>query len=193
MWPFEHHEDGQSHLHIDNWSNFKRHKESGDEYPHNWLHRRLFVQLHSPRPTIREVPLPEPEEDNVWTIVWTGVTQLRRINQNRVINCVSADWSVIYEPYPAFVRTVHDKDGHSPSYHLWLEDKHPQPTYGEPVNLFCTGVNLTNVNENIFAFFRNSYWLVSEFKDYGMGTKRPHLDELQRVGTKKRLYRSIDD
>lgn len=180
-WPFEHHQDGQVFLHMNNWADFKRHKDSGAEYPHNWLHRRLFVQIHSPRADLKQVPIPIEE----------GSLFVR--NSSRKINCVSDDWSVIFEPYPAFVRTTSDLNGNQPSWHIWLEDKHQKPTYGEPMTLFSTGMNLGSGHDNLFAFFRDAYWYVEQFHDYGLGTKRPQIEELCRVGTKKRLYRSIDD
>lgn len=185
-WPFEHYQDGETFLHTTNWLSFKRHKESGTEYPHNWLHRRLFIQLHSPRNWINQIPLPE---DNSLSLFHPT----RQLNQPYQINYVSDDWSVIFDPYPAFVRTRDDPHGNQPSFHLWLEDKHQKPTYGEPVTLFSTGTTLNAGTDYIYACFRDLYWYVESFHDYGLGVKQPPIEEIRKVGTKKKLYRSIDD
>jgi hypothetical protein len=76
-------------------------------------------------------------------------------------------------------RTKEDPEGWLPSWHLWAEDVKD----GEEITIFQTVETiytsfyvlntLSTPQRNIFALFRNKYWLVTEFKDYGKGTHSP--------------------
>lgn len=123
IWPFEHHDDGEIHLHQENWGRFKLERER--EYKHNWLHRRLFMLLHTPKNSIEELPA-------ICKMSLFG----HEYEISKQINFVSPEWSVVFEPYPAWHRTPWDKKAQNQSYHVWLEDKHPKPTYGDSVVLF---------------------------------------------------------
>ena len=168
--------DGNIFINMNRWRDFTQHKMN--EYPHNWLHRRLLVLLHSPRNDLGQIPLPQ---------IFNFLPPPRTIVQN-----TSSDWSVIFDVYPAYTRTDSDPEGKLPSHRMFLENKHPKPTYGEPVVLFGTGEGFGEVQTR-FAFFRGLFWFCEEMIDYGLGTSEPTLEDIQRVGTKKKIYRSIDD
>lgn len=171
-WPFKHiGPDGKTYLHIDNWQAFRDEIENRSD--HTWRHRRLFLNLHTPKQKLRHLGVP-----------------------NSRVGAVYDYFKVIYEPYPAWVRTEDDPDAMLPSWNLFIEDGHKN-TPAEQITLFSTLYDFgsgipTTVEGVLFAFFRNDYWIVDDVHDYGIGTFPPtKLDNKLRSG--RTIFREIHE
>jgi hypothetical protein len=160
-WPFEHWDNGKVYLHNERWEEFRKNVDKyGQGYPHNWNHTRLFVCLHTPRDSIMDLPAP-------------GDPDLKhRIESHE-------EWTMIYEPYPAFVRTHDDPEGWLPSWHMWAEDNH---VGGESLSILHTG-NIYKQSDdglirrrftsNHFAAFRCQFWNMQTYVNLGVGPNEP--------------------
>jgi len=173
MWPFEHiGPNGQTYLHNDNWKKFLEEREA--EYPHNWNHRRALITLCMPRSRFKDIP---------------GVTD------ETAIDHLEGDFSAIFQPFPAHLRTGVDPDAKEPSWNLFIEDGHSKPI--EPIYLFTTGSAFFtlglymwgNGKAERFAFFQNKYWRVWQVSGGGIGVAKPPPPPK----VKKPVYRSLDD
>ena len=104
---------------------------------------------------------------------------------------------MIYEPFPAFVRTEHDPEGWLPSWNLYLEDNHSKEkleelTILETDHIFALPESKWSIlrvtrDTNLFAYFREHYWIVTDFKNYQTGHCPPEKKK------KKKKYRSLFD
>lgn len=175
MWPFECvGPNGQTYLHNDNWRAFLKEREV--EYPHNWEHRRALLTLCMPSGTLDDIP---------------GVTE------DTIINQVENDFSTIFQPFPAHLRTGIDPDGRLDSWNIFVEDQHYKPL-GEPIVLFSTSheffpsyyTSLIARPER-FALFRGKYWRVWSVTGGGLGSAAPPVPP-KKVELKPQ-YRSLDD
>ena len=176
MWPFECiGPNGQTYLHNDNWKSFVKEREK--EHPHNWNHRRAVLTLCQARDTLRDIP---------------GVTE------NTNLNKLEDGFSVIFQPYPAHLRTGIDPDGLDPSFNIFVEDGHCQ---SEEMKLFSTGLYFFPNNAFLcfgdgkperFAFFRGKYWRVWSVVGGGIGAAPPP-EAPPLVKEEKVNLRSIDD
>ena len=177
-WPFEHWDNGKVYLHNENWLNFRKDidRNGYKDEKHDWLHHRILCRLHTPRQTILDIPV-RGDEDLKY-----------KIESNTT-------WTTIYEPFPAFERTAHDPEGWLPSWNLYAENNH---AVGEEIIILQTGEIFDNTsgsflrirfssNKNTFAYFREKYWIVSEYYDYGIGAAAPP----KKVKPKKVAARSI--
>lgn len=175
MWPFECiGPNGQTYLHNDNWKQFLKEREA--EYPHNWDHRRAIVTLCQSRDKFRQIP---------------GVTELTTLNK------MEDGFRVIFQPYPAHLRTGIDHDAQDPSFNVFIEDGHFD---GEEVKLFSTGHEFFPSNQftcwnddkpERFALWRGKYWRVWSVVGGGIGAEEPPSPQPRQE--KKVEYRSIDD
>jgi hypothetical protein len=152
MWIFEHWDNGKVYLHNQRWGQFFKNIEENGDYPHNWDHTRFFCQIHSPRNDIGDLP---------------------NIKNKKV--AYKFTYNVIYQPYPAFVRTELDPEGWLPSWHIWSEDNHPVG-YSEEISF----LNLSSSNNIYFIHdshtvvnFHDKFWLVESYVNYGVGPHRP--------------------
>ena len=179
-WPFEHWHDGKVYLHNDNWKEFQKEIErngyKGEK--HDWLHNRISLKLHTPRNNIKDIPCPGDEECK-YKIEHT------------------TEWSMIYEPLPAFERTNSDPEGWLPSWHLYAEER----SEGEKITILFTGniwkskesdnflpISFNITKRNYFAYFQNQYWIMSNYIDHGTGANPP-----VKKSKKKAVARSIFD
>ena len=160
-WEFEHWDNGKVYLHNERWENFRENiKRYGNGYPHNWDHKRILLQLHSPRNLLYDVPAP-------------GEERLKYMIESK------EEWTTIYQSYPAFIRTKHDPEGWLPSWHIYAEDNHKD---GEVVCLLQTGPIYTTIKDfyilgtpatNLFASFRGQFWSVKIVEEMGIGSASP--------------------
>lgn len=163
-WEFEHWDNGKVYLHEERWQAFRKNLEkNGNGYPHNWLHERILVRLHSPRDNIHDVPCP-------------GMEHLKY-----KVEDYDDSWSVVYQPFPAFMRTAEDPEGWLPSWNIWAENRHVDPL-GEKLTLITTGdifdrgdglISFGRRVKNIFANFQNKFWRVDQYHNYGIGPNPP--------------------
>lgn len=176
MWSFECiGPNGQTYLHNDNWEKFIKEREQ--EYPHNWNHRRAVLTLFAPRPTFREIP---------------------GVNAETALNTVESNYSLIFQPYPAHLRTGYDPDAREESWNVFIEDGHANPL-GEKVTLFSTGCYFfpsSNVLDfgsrpERFVKFRDKYWRVHGIRGGGLGASEPPPPPPKP--DKKVCLRSLDD
>lgn len=181
-WEFEHWDDGKVYLHEERWEEFRKNVDKyGQGYPHNWNHNRFFICIHTPRDSILD--LPARGEDGLKHQIAT-VQELK----------------MIYESYPAFIRTDHDPEGWLPSWHMWAEDKYVN---GESisiltsVNIFWKGddpnyISFRRIQHNVFAKFRNQFWNVKFVNPLGIGPNEPPEPPIKKK-PKLLLPRSIFD
>lgn len=168
---FEHWHDGKVYLHQDNWNRFKQNIENGGDYPHNWDHSRIFLKLDAPRKLIKDVPV-------------GGLT----------VQSADTSYSIIYEPFPAFVRSEEDPEGWLPSWHIFAENNHIKPMYAKPFTILTLSKIGTSMKgyqwpETVdVAFFDNLYWRISDYKNYDLGPNPP-----PKKNKKKKRYRDIFD
>lgn len=163
-WEFEHWDNGKLYLHEERWAAFKKNIEKYGNHPHTWEHERIFFHIHTPRDVLFHIPIPGDEE------------------LKYKIQEVEKKWSTAYEPFPAFTRTEHDPEGWLPSWNIFAEDKNPQ---GEPISILTTGtidqrsssfllgISGLAVRRNVFAFFRNQFWILDSYHEYGVGPNKP--------------------
>lgn len=181
-WEFEHWDNGSVYLHNERWKKFRENIEKHGSYPHNWNHNRVFMCLHSPRDILTDVPCAGND------------------GHKHKIERVESDWSIIYEPYPAFRRSDHDPQGWLPSWHVWAEDQHRNPL-GEPLCLLWTGhiwapkdpniFQITfNQERNLFARFQDRFWKVEDYWHYGIGAHPPPSGDIP-LKRKKLMPRDI--
>jgi len=168
-WSFEHWNDGKVYLHNDNWEAFRKQVEKNGlvhglkgnyHLPHDWSHTRIFCCLHTPRKDITE--LPAPGDDDL----------------KYKIESVE-EWTMIFEPFPAFRRTQEDPEASLPSWHLWAEDGHE----GEKLAILSTGHIYKPADDvfrlmlkrecNHFAAFQGKFWKIDGFVNYGLGPIPP--------------------
>lgn len=176
MWPFECvGPNGQTYLHNDNWAAFVNEREV--EHPHDWNHRRGLLTLCMPRNTFKEIP---------------GVTSETHLNYKE------DDFSTIFQPYPAHLRTGVDPDGHEESFNVFVEDGQ---VCGEPLTLFSTGawffpnsvgMMIFGGKPERFARFRGKFWRVWSASGGGIGVEPPP-EPMQPKLEPKPLLRSVDD
>jgi len=178
-WEFEHWDNGKVYLHCERWERFRSQIEKyGGDYPHNWDHQRIFFRIHTPRNLITDVPV-EGDDDFKYKI------------EN-----IEDSFSVIYEPYPAFFRSNIDPEGWASSWHVFAENKNN----GEPLTILETSdiyapkiqtgffnLNYSTVKKNKFCYFRNQYWILDSYRDYGIGPHQPKKIK------KNNKYRNIFD
>jgi hypothetical protein len=173
MWPFEcTGPNGQIYLHNDNWKQFLKDRDA--EYPHNWNHRRALLTLCQPRDKFLDLP---------------GVSDITTLNK------MEDGFRVIFEPYPAHLRTGIDPDANDPSYNLFIEDGHAN---GEEVKLFSTDYVFPTAQFLLwgedkperFAYWRGKYWRIWSVVGGGIGTVEPPKPQPKEV---KFTYRSVDD
>lgn len=171
-WPFKHiGPDGKTYLHDDNWAYFRKEIEARGD--HNWHHQRIFLKLFNPANGVSLLP------------GYNGDTYFMR--------SVFDDFCVVYEPFPAWVRTEQDPDALEPSWNLFIENGHKK-TPGEPIILFSSmNVLFPFYGEAVvYAYFRDKYWLTADMKDYGIGTFPPtNTEEKRRRG--RYLVRDITE
>lgn len=171
-WSFEHWNDGKVYLHNDKWEAFRKQVEKNGlvhglkgnyHLPHDWNRTRVFCRLHTPRAYITDLPAP-------------GDTNFKyRIESIE-------EWAVIFEPFPAWVRTDEDPEASLPSWHLWAENGHD----GERLAIISTGhiyeppksdglvpFMLSKVERNHFAAFQGMFWKIDGFVNYGLGPNPP--------------------
>lgn len=174
-WEFEHWDNGKVYLHNERWAEFREKvKKHGNGYPHNWNHKRILLQLHSPRDNLIDVPASGEK----------GLSH--RIESYE-------EWTMIYQSYPAFVRTEHDPEGWLPSWHIYAEDNHKE---GEAVCLLKTGSIYSTFDifllmptpKNLFASFRDQFWNVTIIENIGIGPFEP-----PKPPKSKMKHRSIFD
>lgn len=180
-WSFEHWNDGKVYLHNDNWEAFRKQVEKNGlvhglkgnyHLPHDWNHTRVFCCLHTPRENIADLPAPG-DPDYKYKI--EGIEE----------------WTMIFEPFPAFRRTEEDPEASLPSWHLWGEDKHD----GEKLAIMYTGniykppliISFKQPERNYFAAFRDMFWKIDGFVNYGLGPNQP------KKKVKVKTTRSITD
>ena len=173
MWSFECvGPDGQTYLHLDNWNKFILDRNL--EYPHNWNHHRAILTLCTPRANFDEIP---------------GVTQ------DTFMTYIEKNYSTIFIPYPAHVRTGVDPNSEEESWNVFVEDNHINPL-GEKVLLYSTtnyffgSYNFAEKPQR-FAAFRGKYWLVLSVRGGGLGVAEPPPDPV--VKKPQKIYRSLDD
>jgi len=167
QWEFEHWDNGKVYLHIEKWNNFKLNVEKNgyNGYKHDWNHKRIFCNIHTPRKNL--IDLPAIGEDS----------------KKHKIEDVE-EWTLIYDPFPAFSRTVSDPEGWLPSYNLWAEDNHKD---GESVHILTsipTG-DIFYSPRNYFVLFRDMFWMLNYYEEYGFGSHKPPKKK------KENLVRSI--
>ncbi len=170
MWPFECiGPNGQTYLHNDNWKQFIKEREI--EYPHDWGHRRALITLCSPRKSFCELP---------------------HVTVFTTLNYIEDGFSLIFEPYPAHMRTGSDPDGNEESWNVFIEDG-----VGEKITLLSTSISFwpnpyRPFETDVFAFFRDKYWRVLNLQGGGLGVTPPPA--LPKPPEKKKMeYRSLDD
>ena len=176
MWPFECvGPNGQTYLHNDNWEKFV--KERDQEYPHNWNHRRAILTLFCPRNTFRELP---------------GVTE------ETALNAIEDNYSVIFQAYPAHLRTTYDPDANEESLNVFIEDGQSNFA-GEKIFLFSSSYYFFPLacsfgfgeRPERFAKFRDKYWRVHGVRGGGLGSAEPPPPPPKP--DKKVCLRSLDD
>jgi len=175
-WDFEHWDNGKVYLHNERWLEFRNNVDKyGNGYPHNWNNNRIFVCLSNPHDSMYDLPA-------------VGDVDLKYIIESH------EEWKMVYEPYPAFIRSENDPEGWLPSWHMWAEDR----SSGEPLTIFETGYAfhnnphsffLSKTIRNKFASFRNQFWNVLEFNKLGIGVHPPPQPPLK--SPKKLTARSI--
>jgi hypothetical protein len=181
-WEFEHWDNGRVYLHNERWKKFRENIEKNGWYPHNWNHNRIFVQIHTPRDVLQDVPCAGND------------------GYKHKVERVEDFWSVVYEPYPAFARTEHDPEGWCPSWHLWAEDGHINP-HSEQLTLIWTGhiwapkdPNIIQIQfhreANLFARFQGKFWRVQDYWHYRIGPNPPPPGEV-KLKKKKLMPRDI--
>jgi hypothetical protein len=145
-WPFECvTPDGRKHFNFEHWDVF--YKQKNREYPCPEGHTRYCVDLMFPSDRL----------EDVW-IHWSPFgTEDDPLRDGHRINYRDDDWSTIWEAYPNWVRTGGDPVGDQ-SLRIIIENKHPRPTWGEPVVLMSTAVNLEDDHSTRFVYFRGKYW-----------------------------------
>ena len=173
-WAFEHWDNGKVYLHEQRWNDFRKDVEkTGLGYLHNYNHNRIFCRIYTPRDRIEDLPA-------------IGLPDLKYKVEG------FNKWNVIYQPYPAFVRTNEDPEGWLPSWNLWSEDNNT----GDELLIFHTG-NISRVDDiysfgitirNYFVSFQGKFWLMDNYKHYGIG---PHSPPPPAPKVKKLCPRSI--
>lgn len=181
-WAFEHWNDGKVYLHNDKWEAFRKQVEKNglvhglkDNYhiPHDWSHTRIFCCLHTPRENIIDIPAPGDE-----------------VLKHTILEV--EEWSMIFEPFPAWRRTGEDPEASLPSWHLWAENRRD----GEKLGIMTTGhiykqpdgfILLTKREVNHFASFQGMFWKIDGFVNYGIGPNPPMKKK------KPKITRSITD
>lgn len=163
-WEFEHWDNGKVYLHEDRWSEFRKNVEkTGLDHPHNWNNSRIFCRLHTPRKYITELPALGDEDLKY------------KISHHE-------SWRMIYQPFPAFVRTNEDPEGWLPSWHLWGEDhsKGDEITFLQTNHIFkhtndskMIMIGFTPAIRNTFVSFQGQFWLVDNIHKYGIGPNPP--------------------
>lgn len=169
-WSFEHWNDGKVYLHNDKWEVFRKQVEKnglvhglmGNYYlPHDWNHTRIFCCLHTPRASISDLPAP-------------GDPDLKYKIES------IEEWSTIFEPFPAWMRTNEDPEASLPSWHLWAENGND----GEKLAVMYTGeifkqpndnciYNFKKPERNFFASFQGMFWKIDGYVNYGVGACPP--------------------
>ena len=180
-WEFEHWDNGKVYLHLERWEAFRKNVEKyGYEgYLHDWNHNRIFCNLHTPRENLLDVPAEGDE------------------GYKHKISHVS-DYRVIFQPFPAFVRTGHDPEAWLESWNIWAEDQGE----GEPLSILTTVekwkpqkddgfiyIRMGAIRDvNTFASFRGMFWLVDALHYYGIGPNPPPPKKKKKVLAPRSIF-----
>lgn len=154
-WEFEHWDNGKVYLHEERWKKYV--EDLQNDGTHYNTRNRILIRLINPRKNLQDVPVPG-DDDYKHKITY------------------KEDWNLIYQPFPAFMRTDIDPEGWSPSWNLFADDN---DHYAEKFQILNTGPihkkhqSFMYIGEstavNVFAFFRDEFWSVIYRKELGLG------------------------
>jgi hypothetical protein len=190
---YEHWDNGKVYLHRDRWEAFRANIEKhgaynpgfDEPYLHYWNNERIFLCLHTPRASIFDLPA-------------IGEPDLKYKIESH------SEYKVIYQPYPAFMRTEDDPESWLPSWNLWAESNQKN---GEDLGILYTGeifrkekalftaygLGSQTTRKNQFAVFRNQFWLIKDYYDYGYGSHPMPKPRKKKVLSPRSIYDSFEE